>query len=74
MNEDNVFKDLNIFIKLIFIGDSSVGKTCFVQRYVNGDLEENVKPTIGIDSFEKIVSIPEDSKTKAKITIYDTAG
>lgn len=34
-------------IKLILIGNSSVGKTCLILRYVENTYQKNFLPTIG---------------------------
>ncbi|MFW9994585.1 MAG: Rab family GTPase [Candidatus Odinarchaeota archaeon] len=45
--------------KVIIIGDSSIGKTCLVERYISNRFLENPKPTIGaeITKQQEIVTI-----------------
>lgn len=38
-------------IKLILIGNSSVGKTCLILRYVEDTYQKNFLPTIGKLSY-----------------------
>jgi Ras-related protein Rab-34 len=56
---------------VIVIGDTAVGKTCLVQRYVSNSFSKDYKATIGVD-FEveqfKILNVPFG------IQIWDTAG
>lgn len=34
-------------VKLVLLGDTAVGKTCIVQRYVNDDFTDDLNSTIG---------------------------
>ena len=36
-----------LLFKVIIIGDATVGKTSFVQRYVNSHARREYKPTVG---------------------------
>ncbi|KAL9643523.1 hypothetical protein ABK040_010137 [Willaertia magna] len=57
--------------KVIVVGDSSVGKTCFLNKIINGNFAETFMPTVGVDLKVKFIEI--DGKT-IKIQIWDTAG
>jgi small GTP-binding protein len=57
--------------KIAIIGDSSVGKTSLILRYVNNTFSDNVKPTIGCDYYDKEVSV---AGANVKLSIWDTAG
>ena len=46
--------------KIIIIGDSLVGKTSIIQRYVNNQFQDQ-EPTIGVDYHKKVISL-ESSK------------
>ena len=37
------------FIKIVVLGDASVGKTSLLMRYSQGKNPQNTKPTIGAD-------------------------
>ena len=37
------------WVKITIVGDSGVGKTALLTRYVDQKFEENAKATIGID-------------------------
>ncbi len=58
-------------MKLIIIGDSGVGKTCFLMRFADDTFTTSHISTIGIDF--KIKPITIDGKT-IKLQIWDTAG
>ena len=59
------------FLKIVIIGDSSVGKTTLLQQYVNGKATRNEMPTIGADFSKKEISIDNQVVT---LQIWDTAG
>jgi small GTP-binding protein len=58
-------------LSFILIGDSTVGKTCFLTRYFKNQFNETFLSTIGIDKEIKHVKVGNDSY---KITLWDTAG
>lgn len=39
----------SLFLKLIVLGDSGVGKTCLINRYIGGNYQDTFTPTLGID-------------------------
>ena len=61
-----------INIKVILVGDASVGKTSIIGRYLNNSFNENYKCTIQAEQQTKIIK--EDEKTSIKMTIWDTVG
>ena len=68
-----VFINTTIYqFKIILIGDSSVGKTSLVNRFMGFDFQENYACTINADF--KIKSLSIDATTKAELTIWDTCG
>ena len=60
-------------IKLVMLGNTGVGKSSIVQRFVYGQHDTKLKPTLGANFCSKAVSIPE-SKDYIKFQIWDTAG
>ena len=70
MNNESNFDNT---IKLLLIGDSSVGKTNFVFRFVDNRFQTVHLTTIGFDFKSKIVTLPNSKKT-LKLQIWDTAG
>ncbi|KRH92033.1 putative Ras small GTPase [Pseudoloma neurophilia] len=57
--------------KIIIIGESYVGKTSIMQRFVNDTFEENLLATIGIDLMKKSIKIKDET---INLDIWDTAG
>ena len=58
-------------LSFILIGDSTVGKTCFLLRYFKNQFSEVFLSTIGIDKEIKHVKVGNDTY---KLTLWDTAG
>ena len=58
--------------KLILLGDSGVGKTSLLNRYMDQPFIFNQSCTVNVDF--KIKSLKIDKYTSAKITIWDTCG
>ena len=58
-------------MQMIIIGDSGVGKTSFMDRFVEGNHQISYNATVGIDFKVKRMDI--DGKT-VKLQIWDTAG
>lgn len=58
--------------KVMLIGDSGVGKTCFLIRFKDGAfLAGSFISTVGIDFRNKTINVDEK---KVKLQIWDTAG
>eukprot|EP00347_Sterkiella_histriomuscorum_P006244 403353512 len=60
------------FIKLVIIGDSSVGKTSIIQMFQHKHFNQSFKPTIGADFSTKEITM-EDNRI-VNLQIWDTAG
>ena len=58
--------------KILLLGDSSVGKTCFLKRYTENTFQDAYLSTIGFDFKYKLVTL-EDGKI-VKVQLWDTAG
>ena len=58
-------------IRLLMIGDSSVGKTSLVVRYDEDSFSTMFMTTIGVDYRDKLVTI---EGRDIKLQIWDTAG
>ena len=58
--------------KVLLLGDSSVGKTCFLMKYTDEAFQETHMATIGLDYRLKSMKL-KNGKT-VKIQIWDTAG
>ncbi|KAH0791578.1 Ras family protein [Histomonas meleagridis] len=57
--------------KIVFIGNSAVGKTSIINQYTFGSSSEDHQPTVGIDFFAKQINV--DGK-QIRLQIWDTAG
>ena len=58
-------------LKLLIAGDSSVGKTNFIMRFINNEFSSNYMTTSGIDLKTKDIEV---KNKKVRIQIWDTAG
>eukprot|EP00878_Enallax_costatus_P003497 GHUV01003710.1.p1 GENE.GHUV01003710.1~~GHUV01003710.1.p1 ORF type:complete len:219 (+),score=51.34 GHUV01003710.1:163-819(+) len=59
-------------VKLVLLGDSGVGKSCLVLRYVRGQFDPNSKITVGAAFMSHNVLLPDGKSLKFEI--WDTAG
>ena len=57
--------------KVIFIGDSSVGKSSLITRFCTGKFRPGLKSTIGVDFHTKSISVEEQTVC---LQCWDTAG
>ena len=64
--------DSDIVIKILLLGDSEVGKSCFLMRYSENVFIENYITTIGLDY--KLKTIKLDTGKTIKVQLWDTAG
>jgi len=58
--------------KIVLLGDSSVGKSNLLLRFIRNTFILDSKPTIGVEFFTKTVQIENNKLVKAQI--WDTAG
>jgi small GTP-binding protein len=63
--------DEGIEIKVILVGNTSVGKTCIVKRGNSGVFDDESVPTLGAAYLPKVVVI---GQTEVHLHIWDTAG
>ncbi len=74
----NTFEDLGIEIKydhlykIIIVGDTSVGKTALLSKYLKGVFPTSPLATVATEFATKIIQIKEGGYIKAQI--WDTAG
>ena len=60
-----------IKIKIMTLGESDVGKSCFIVQYTQNTFQEEYISTIGIEYYQKYLEL--DNK-KYQISFFDTAG
>ena len=59
-------------VTVILVGDTGVGKTHLLSRYIKNELPRNKYPTIGVEFATKGVTLKAGGTVKAQI--WDTAG
>ncbi|KAK2702491.1 hypothetical protein QYM36_018898 [Artemia franciscana] len=73
-DRSGVLKDKSrkkIFLKVIILGDSGVGKTCLMNQFVLRKFSNEYKATIGTDIVSKEIKVDDKLLT---LQIWDTAG
>ena len=63
----------NITCKVVLVGESGVGKTSIINRYINNDFNENEQATLGPIYKNKVIQYPKYNKS-ISFDIWDTAG
>ena len=69
ITEGNVKDDFKL--KIVVVGDSGVGKTNLIRRFIQDDFQSNSKATVGVEFFSKSFKMNDNV---FKIEIWDTAG
>jgi small GTP-binding protein len=72
-DSDSVHKNdaYQFIFKIILIGDSNIGKTSLINRYINRNFTEKYICTIGVDFMMKTII---HESCRIKLQIWDTAG
>ncbi len=71
-NEDD-YEDAQI-CKVVLLGESGVGKTSIISRFINNFFSENVISTTGASYAGKTMIFDEFGGKKIRFEIWDTAG
>ena len=58
-------------IKIALLGDTKVGKTSIISRYMEDSFNENYLPTFGAHYSEKIIKIND---TEVQLNLWDISG
>ena len=61
----------NYVIKILTLGDTNVGKSSIVLRFVSDKFDDKMFSTIGIDFKSKVIKVGNQS---IKVLLWDTAG
>ena len=61
-------------VKAVLLGESGVGKTCIIGRFINNTFENNIMSTTGASYAGKTLSFDEFGGKCIKFEIWDTAG
>ncbi len=60
--------------KVTLLGDSEVGKTSLILRYVKNEFTEVYKQTLGADFMTKKIDVKGDPNKRITLAIWDLAG
>jgi small GTP-binding protein len=60
--------------KVVLLGESGVGKTCIIARFINNTFEDNMISTTGASYAGKTMTFDEFQGKTIKFEIWDTAG
>jgi len=63
--------DDELSIKVTLIGESSVGKTCIINKFCKGRFDSDVDSTLGANYSQKKI---ERNNKKIRLDLWDTAG
>ena len=73
IKNDRSISDKILFnLKLIMLGDSGVGKTSILARYINNEFSDSLKCTISLENKFKVIDVGHNQYVK--LNIWDTAG
>ncbi|MFX0071351.1 MAG: Rab family GTPase [Candidatus Hermodarchaeota archaeon] len=61
-----------VLLKTLIAGDSAVGKTTLVHRYIEGEFIDSSVITVGVEFYLKEIDI--DDKTSCHVQIWDIGG
>ena len=64
-------EDIDFMFKIILVGESQVGKTNIMSKFLQNSFDENSRPTIGVEFGGKIYNIYGH---QIKAQIWDIAG
>ena len=67
MSDDKKEKE----VKVILLGDSGVGKSCIINRYINNAYDPNIESTLGSNACTKLV---EKKNISYILNLWDTTG
>ncbi len=60
----------NNLFKFLVLGESGVGKTALTCRYVDGNFDDNILSTIGVDFKIKTIDQPDGKKYRIQIVCF----
>lgn len=70
--EDNTSKaEFDVLLKFLLLGDSGVGKSCFLLRFCDDSFTPSFISTMGIDFKIRTITVGDK---RVKLQIWDTAG
>lgn len=60
--------------KVVLLGETAVGKSCLISRFINNTFLSNFVPTMGSCFSTKELCFEEFNKKRIKLEVWDTAG
>jgi small GTP-binding protein len=63
--------NVDVLVKIVLIGDSGVGKSNLVHRFIHGTFSEGIANTIGVDFLIKDMVVRNQA---VRVQFWDTAG
>lgn len=67
--------DYDFLFKVLLVGQTNVGKTALLQRFIDDKFHEQSFSTIGVDYKLKTLDVPVNEVTRTvKLQLWDTAG
>ena len=60
-----------MLVKIAMLGDSQVGKTSLMQKYVEGTFDDDYLQTLGVNFMDKAIDLNEQEVT---FSIWDIGG
>ncbi|KAG6926370.1 RAB3A, member RAS oncogene family, partial [Chelydra serpentina] len=70
-NEERIYSTPDRLFKIVFVGNSSVGKTSFLRRFCEDHFSPDTSATVGIDYSVKTVTV---DNSQVALQLWDTAG
>ncbi|XP_067387161.1 EF-hand calcium-binding domain-containing protein 4B [Emydura macquarii macquarii] len=70
-NEERIYRAPDRLFKIVFVGNSSVGKTSFLKRFCEDRFSPGTSATVGIDYSVKTVTV---DNSQVALQLWDTAG
>ena len=61
-------------VKVVLLGETAVGKTCIISRFINNSFDNNIMSTTGASYAGKTMIFDEFGGKCLKFEIWDTAG
>ncbi|KAI8895935.1 P-loop containing nucleoside triphosphate hydrolase protein [Globomyces pollinis-pini] len=61
-------------VSILILGDYGVGKTSFIDSYLDGSFSTDYTPTFGLDKYEKVQIVPGSGRRTIGLQFWDISG